>query len=174
MPTVLILLFSLLPALPASQAASPASSPAGVVVAAPPRYIKVDAPFAQKLVLDAKAAHPELKKIGMHAIPPGYSESAIIANPIVSKIGKLSSANDLTVVTSGQPKVYPHEEEGGFFDLGLPLADNQQRPIGIMVMEIPYKAAATKEDALRMGLALRDQISAEIPSKEALFAPVPR
>ncbi len=137
---------------------------------ASPRYIKVDAPFAQKLLLDAKAAHPELKKIGLHAVPPGGTESAIIANPIVSKIGKVSSANDLTVVTSGQPKVYPHEEEGGFFDLGLPMTDSQKRPVGMMVMEIPYKAAATKEEALRMGLAIRDEIAGKISSKEALFA----
>jgi len=44
----------------------------------------------------------------------------------------------------------------------------------MMVMEIIYKAAATKEDALRMGLAIRDEISAAIPNKKALFTPVPR
>ncbi len=81
MPAVLILLFFLLPTALASQTAS---AP-GITVPAPPRYIKVDGPFAQKLVLDAKAAHPELKKIGLHAIPPGGSEGAIIANPIVSR-----------------------------------------------------------------------------------------
>ena len=72
------------------------------------RYIQVSAPLAQKLVLEAKAQHPEIKKIGTHAIPPGATESAIIGSDNPSKIGKVSSANDLTFVTTGIAKVYPH------------------------------------------------------------------
>lgn len=138
---------------------------------APARYIKVDAPYAQQLILAAKARHPELKKIGLHAVPPGGAESAIIANAIPSKIGKVSSLNDLTVVITNQPKVYPHPEEGGFFDLGLPMTDVQHRPIGMMVMEIPYKDAGTEQEALVKGLSIRDEIAAQIPSKQALFQP---
>lgn len=137
--------------------------------AAPDRYLKVNAPYAQQLLVEAKTNHPELKKIGLHVVPPGETESCIIANPIPSKIGKVSSPRDLTVVTSGQPRVYPHNEEGGFFDLGLPMFDVQRRPIGLMVMEIPYKNAATSDDALSMGLKIRDEIAARIPNKQALF-----
>lgn len=133
------------------------------------RYIKVSAPLAQKLVLEAKAAHPEIKKIGMHAVPPGAADSAIIASDNPAKVGKVSSANDLSVVTSGAPKVYPHPEEGGFFDLGLPMFDREHRPFGMMVLEIPYKDAATPETALSMGTRIRDEIAAKIPDRQALF-----
>ena len=153
---------------------APGGPPQSQPVSAPPHYIKVDAPYAQQLLLAAKAAHPELRKIGLHAVPPGGTESAIIANPIASKIGKLSSPNDLIVVTTSQPKVYPHPEEGGFFDLGLPMTDREQRPIGMMVMEIPYANASSKEEALHIGLAIRNESTAQIPSKEALFATPPR
>ena len=54
------------------------------------------------------------------------------------------------------------------------MTDKERRPIGIMVMEIPYGSASTKEEALRMGLVVRDQIAAQISSKEALFAAAPR
>ncbi len=84
------------------------------------RFIKVDAPFAQQLILSAKAAHPELKKIGLHAVPPGGTESAIVANAIPGKIGKVSSPHDLTVVTTGQPKVYPHRRREASSILGCP------------------------------------------------------
>lgn len=137
--------------------------------AAPARYLQVDAPYAQKLVLEAKAAHPELKKLGLHAVPPGETESAIIANALPAKIGKISSPRDLTVVTTGVPAVYPHAEEGGFFDLGLPMMDASGRPIGMMVMEIPYTYAATREQALNLGTKIRDGIAAQIPDKQALF-----
>lgn len=133
------------------------------------RYIKVDAPLAQKLVLEAKAQHPEIKKIGMHAIPPGAAESAIIGSDNPSKIGKVSSANDLTVETTGTPKVYPHAEEGGFFDLGLPMFDREHRAFGMLVLEIPYKDATTPETALSMGTKIRDDIAARIPEERALF-----
>lgn len=146
------------------------SSQAQAAAPAAPRYLKVSAPYAQQLLLQARAQHPELKKIGLHAIAPGQTESAIIANPITSKIGKVSSLRDLTVVTSGKPTVVPHPEEGGFFDLGLPMTDSEARPIGMMVMEIPYSAAATPQAALAMGLSIRDEIAAHIPEKAALFA----
>ena len=151
----------------AGYAQDPAPTPA--TTAPPARYLKVNAPYAQQLLVEAKAAHPELKKIGLHVVPPGETESCIIANPITSKIGKISSPRDLTVVRSGQPKVYPHEEEGGFFDLGLPMFDADKRPIGLMVMEIPYKIASTSDEALRMGLRIRDEIATRIPNKQALF-----
>ncbi len=64
-------------------------------------YIPVDAPFAQNLVVATKNAHPELQKLGLHAIPPGQHDYAIIANAITSKIGKKSSAADLTVLQKG-------------------------------------------------------------------------
>lgn len=147
-------------------------SPTPVSAPAHDRYLKVNAPYAQRLLTEAKAAHPELKKIGLHVVPPGETESCIIANPVTSKIGKVSSARDLTVVTSGQPKVYPHPEEGGFFDLGLPMFDAGKRPIGLMVMEVPYKFAMNSDDALAIGLKIRDEIAAQIPDKQALFQPV--
>lgn len=164
-----VALLSISPVALARQAAS-ASVPAPSAPAQP-RYLKVSAPFAQHLLVATKAAHPEIKKIGLHTVPPGETESCIIANPIESKIGKVSSPNDLKVVTSGEPKIYPHAEEGGFFDLGLPMTDAQGRALGLMVLEIPYRNAATQEQALAMGLRIRDEVAAKIPSKSALFGP---
>lgn len=87
---------------------------------------RVSAPFAQQVTLETAAAHPEIKKIGLHAVSPNETESCLIASPIVSKIGKVSSPAALTVLSSGQSKVYLHAEEGGFVDLGLPLKDAKQ------------------------------------------------
>ncbi len=105
----------------------------------------------------------------MHAVAPGQTESAIIGSDNPSKIGKVSSANDLIVVTTGEAKVYPHPEEGGFFDLGLPMFDRDHHPLGMMVFEIPYKDAATPEVALSMGTKIRDEVATRIPNNQALF-----
>ena len=84
-------------------------------------------------------AHPELQKLGLHVIPPGQTEYAIIANTFPSKIGKKSSAADLTVLTTGKATV-KSDDRGKFFDLCLPISDSAGRPIGITVMEIPYRS----------------------------------
>src|ERR1700691_1794850 len=86
-------------------------------------YVPVNAPYAQDLVVATKKAHPELQKLGIHAVPPGESDYAIIANAITSKIGKKSSAADLTVGHTGKATV-KRDEAGKFFDLCLPIADS--------------------------------------------------
>ena len=76
-----------------------------VAVPAQTVYVPVNAPYAQSLVIATKNAHPELQKLGLHAIPPGEQDYAIIANPIPSKIGKESSGSDLSVISrSRRPK----------------------------------------------------------------------
>jgi hypothetical protein len=127
-------------------------------------YLPVDAPYAQDLVVATKNAHPELQKLGLHAIPPGQKEYAIIANAIPGKIGKQSSAADLSVVNSDTPTV-KKDERGKFFDLCLPLSDAAGRPLGIAVMEIPYTFAKDPDDALAKATAVRDQMQKQIASR---------
>jgi hypothetical protein len=134
-------------------------------------YVPVNAPYAQDLVVKTKNAHPELQKLGLHAIPPGQPDYAIIASPITSKIGKKSSEADLSVLTSGKPTVEPNEK-GQFYDLCLPISDAAGRPLGITVMEIPYSAAKNSDDALAKATAVRDEMQKNIPSHDQLFEAV--
>lgn len=144
---------------------------AAVVSAALPAqtvYVPVNAPYAQKLLIAEKNAHPELQKLGLHAIPPGQRSYAIVANPIWSKIGKLSSKADIAVITSGKPTVEANEK-GKFFDLRLPISDASGNPIGLNVMEIPYGSATDANDALAKATVVRDEIQRKIPGHEQLF-----
>lgn len=131
-------------------------------------YIPVNAPFAQNLVVATKNAHPELQKLGIHAIPPGEENYAIVANPIPSKIGKESSPGDLSVLTSDKPFAKP-DEKGKFYDIRLPISDASGHPVGITVMEIPFNAAADLNDALAKATAVRDELQKKIPGRDQLF-----
>lgn len=104
-------------------------------------YVAVNAPVAQRLVVETERAHPELQKLGLHAVPPGQSEYAIIANTFPSKIGKKSSLADLAVLSSGKATV-KNDDRGKLFDLCLPISDAGGHSIGITVMEIPYSRAS--------------------------------
>ncbi|MGA2847601.1 MAG: YncE family protein [Terracidiphilus sp.] len=131
-------------------------------------YVPVNAPYAQSLVIATKNAHPELQKLGLHAMPPGEHVYAIIANAIPSKIGKESSATDLSVVTSRKPfaKI---DEKGKFYDLRFPISDASDNFIGFTVMEIPFTAATDLNDALAKGTVVRDELQKKIPGHDQLF-----
>jgi len=138
------------------------------VTAAAQQLIPVHAPNAQALVLKTKAAHSEIHKIGIHATPPDSSENVIIAADIPSKIGKKSSAKDMELLASGKPSVTKVDKDQ-IYDLLMALADDQGRPVGFVVMEIPLTMASDEQDALRKGIAVRDEMHKQIKSKAELF-----
>jgi DNA-binding beta-propeller fold protein YncE len=131
-------------------------------------FIPVKAPYAETLVVNTKAAHKELQKLGLHAVPPGQHDYAIIANIYPEKIGKKSSSGDLVVVQSGKPSI-KKDEKDKFFDCKLPIADASGKAIGMTVMEIPFKYAKDVDEALAKSTAVRDELQAKIPSYGRLF-----
>jgi hypothetical protein len=79
----------------------------------------VDAPRALQLELATMSAHPDLRKMGLHAVPPGAKESVIIANTNTSRIGYKSSQGDLDAVKDG--KTYcAKRDDGAFFNVKTP------------------------------------------------------
>lgn len=138
--------------------------------AAAPARIEVHAPFAQQLIEKVKAEHPEIQKLGLHAVPPGETRSAIIANNIPSKDGKLSSPGDLATVASGQPKAH-RIEKGQFWDTFVPLHDHEGKIIGFLVMEVPFSTASTEEGALAVGVRIRNEVQSQVPTLATLFGP---
>jgi hypothetical protein len=134
-------------------------------------YAKVSAPFAEELVNKVKAAHnDELVKLGIHAVPPGEKDNVIIANITPSKIGKKSSDGDMKNLTTGKP-VAKRLDKDKTFDLLIPLADAKGRDLdgGFVVMEVPFTKARNEEEAIKIGIAVRDDFQKQIPSKKALY-----
>ena len=137
----------------------------------PSTYMHVHAPFAQSLVEKVKAAHnDEIVKLGIHAVPPGETDNVIIANITPSKNGKKSSPTDLEKLAAGKP-VAVRLEKDKVFDLLIPMTDSKGRDLngGFVVMEVPYSKANNEEEALKIGVAIRDDVQRQIPSKKALY-----
>jgi hypothetical protein len=154
-----ILASALTPALSHAQAAP-----------APAVFVHVDAPTAQRLILAELNKHPEIIKIGLHATPPSVTDNAIIACSVPSKIGKKSSPNDMENLAAGKP-VSKRIAAEKIFDLMLPITDAHGGDLngGFVVMEVPFTKADNEEQALKIGLAIRDELQSEIPSKAALY-----
>jgi DNA-binding beta-propeller fold protein YncE len=132
--------------------------------------LNVSAPYAQKLVDEAIASNPGVQKMGIHVKPPDSQDSVVIANGIPSKIGKKSSAKDLSVVTSGKSTVVKVNGASPFYDLALPLRDVAGKTVGLIVMEIRGTAANGEPDALHQAENIARSIDARIPNQAALFA----
>jgi hypothetical protein len=141
----------------------PVAKPLESSVAAP-----VHAPRALDLDLAMLSAHPDLRKMGLHAVPPGGKESVIVANANTSRIGVASSAGDLDAVMDG--KTYcARKDDGAFYNMKLPLEDAAGRTIGILVMEIPFTSAADEAAAVREAEGIRRELARQIPNRDWLF-----
>lgn len=136
----------------------------------PTNYIRVSAPYAQRIVVAEMKQHHELQKIGLHAVPPAAGVNVIIASNIPAKIGKESSFSDMKVVHDGQPTAV-RREKGSFYDLAFPIHDAEGRDIGggLLIMEVPFKYERNRAAALRIGRRIRNELQEQISSKNALY-----
>jgi DNA-binding beta-propeller fold protein YncE len=129
---------------------------------------RVNAPFAETLVLETLSANPDLRKMGLHTVPPGERDSIIIANGNMDRLGRKSSAGDLAVLSSG--KTYcKRVDDGSFYNMKLPISDASGRPIGLLVMEIPVTSEANEAEAITRAEKIRDGMQQQIPDQGHLF-----
>ncbi len=157
-----------------------ASSPARVLVyevlnAPPPRPAKVDvreqpvsAPLAMKILQEELTLHPTIRRMGLHAVPPGQQAMVIIANVNETRIGVHTSQSDFAGTKDGKI-TGPRIADGEFFNMKMPMFDAQGKKIGILVMEIPWTDAANEEEAARQADQIRSEVAKKIPSVGALF-----
>ena len=135
-------------------------------------YVQVSAPLAQSIIVKVKSQHDDISKLGLHAVPPGTTDNVIIACDIPSKIGKKSSATDLEKLAKATP-IAVRVEKDKIFDLLIPITDASGGDLdgGFVVMEVPYTKASNETEALKIGVAVRDEVQREIPSKNAMYQP---
>lgn len=141
----------------------PASSPK-VEVKEP-----VSAPYALRIVLDELTQHPTLRRMGLHAIPPGQKAMVIIANANETRIGVHTSAGDFAATEGGETSG-PRNNDGEFFNMKMPLFDAQGKTIGILVMEIPWTDAGNEAEAAREAEDIRSEIAKKIQTVQDLFS----
>jgi DNA-binding beta-propeller fold protein YncE len=166
-------LFVAVPQTPASAAHILAFEPQNTQT---PRQLPVDfkepvnAPTAEKIVLEELSKHPTLRRMGLHVIPPGGQTMILIANGNETRLGIHTSEGDFAAVKSG--KTYgPRIADGEYYNMKMSMFDAQGQRIGILVMEIPCTDATSEEDAARQAESIRSEVAKKIPNLHALFAP---
>ncbi len=124
------------------------------------------APFAQKLVDEALAKHPEVLLLAIHAGAPKYD---IVASNF-GRIGKLGDEDDLRCIRTGKDNL-ELSKEGNHFEDETPLQDRSGKNIGAIGIVFRYKAGDDKEAMQKIAREIREEMKAQIPNAKRLFGP---
>ena len=127
--------------------------------------------YAQELVNQTLARHPDLLVVAMHVTPSGASENVIIASNI-GRIGKKADAEDLKVINTGETLAKVNKN-GDRFEVELLLHDISRKPIGALAIVFPYKAGDDEGQFVRRAEMIRDELGKHISSVANLTRPYP-
>src|SRR3984893_13870150 len=126
------------------------------------------APFAQKLVDEALARHPEVILIAIHATPPGHKNLIVASN--FGRIGKIGDEDDLRCIRTGKSNLELNST-GKHFEDELVLLDIAGNTIGALGVVFNYKPGDDKAAMAKIANQVRDEMKAQLPNKSTLFGP---
>ncbi len=133
------------------------------VYAAPRRF------YAQKLVEEVKAKHPELIYLNLRTVPPGRTESFKVASSPPSRGGKSDQAD--IDAEHGKPLVEEIKDAPQEFRVLLPLREQSGNIIGNIATRMKLAPGETTSDALKLAQTVDRELQKAIPSKAKLFEP---
>src|SRR5690348_3066767 len=125
--------------------------------------------YAQELVDQTTAAHPDIIVMAIHATPPKQKDNVIIASNI-GRIGKKADSDDLSVVTSGKPLVEINKA-GDRLEVEVPLFDTTGDTLGALSIVYAYKNGDDKQALQQKAEQIRDQLARRISNPGNLTQP---
>ena len=124
--------------------------------------------FAQKVVEEIKAAHPEITGLEVAAIKPGKGCQTIAATE-AKEIGQKCDKDGLTARKTNRPFV---EQEKTEFDVTLPIHDSAGKIIATAGMDFNLETGRTKETVVAEALKIGAELERRLTSMSELFWPV--
>jgi RNase H-fold protein (predicted Holliday junction resolvase) len=125
--------------------------------------------YAQKLVDETLAKHPEVLILAIHATPPNMKDTVIVASNI-GRIGKKADEDDRRVIETGTPNLEVNKN-GDRFEAEIVLQDGSGKPIGALSVVFPYKSGDDKARFQQMAEKVRDEMKGKTPTSAKLFEP---
>jgi iron complex outermembrane receptor protein len=126
------------------------------------------AAYAQKIVDEALAKHPEILLLAIHATPPGHKNVIVASN--FDRIGKIGDDDDMRCIRTGKSNL-EISEKGDHFEDELVLLDASGRTIGALGVVFNYKEGEDKKALEKIAIETRDEMKTKILSASRLFGP---
>jgi len=134
--------------------------------------------YAQQLVDEIMATHPELVSVAFHGVPPGQPDTyTMFAGPWPDRIGNADDPDDIDISKKGitilSPRWHRPDDTVRRFLVMLPLWDASGEIISAVVIAYknPSDSRKSEKDFFLAALALRDSLQKKIKNRTALFAP---
>jgi hypothetical protein len=124
--------------------------------------------YAQKLVNDTLAKHPDVVILAMHVVSKDGGEDYPILASNIGRYGKKADEDDLRVIKTGKNNLEVNKT-GNHFEVELPLQDVNKKTIGAVGIVFNYKPGDDKRAFERKAIAIRDELTAETPSVDRLY-----
>jgi iron complex outermembrane receptor protein len=144
-----------------------------VATDAQPRPSSTSKIYAQKLVEETLAAHPELVGLELAATPPTKSQCVTIASSEAKGIGEKCDKDEYTALKTNKPFVEKEKENGKeVYDVTIPIHDADGKVIataGIDFKPWPDQAEAWVTERSQQ---IAKELESKVKSKEKLFEPV--
>jgi hypothetical protein len=169
----------------AALALSVGSAPAAAQTppaAAPPKAKNWTPPpqkiYAQTLVEQIMAKHPELISVTFHGVPPGLDKVyTMFAGSFLDRIGNPDDPDDIDVITKGITIVDPRwrrtNDPVKKFVMMMPLRDAAGENVGLLVLAYknPPNSGKTETHFFLSATSLRDGLQKQITRYADLFKP---
>jgi len=133
-------------------------------------YGKRGTTYAQKLLDETMAKHPDVIIMAFHVAAPGSHDYNIIASNI-GRIGKKADEDDMRVINTGKTNLEVNEK-GDHFEAEVALRDKSGKIIGACGIVWNYKAGDDKAAHARQGEVIAKELQAKIPTLAKLFEPL--
>lgn len=123
--------------------------------------------YAQQLLEDTLAKHPEVVIMAFHVQPPNSPDNVIIASNI-GRLGKKADEDDMRVIQTGKSNLEVNKT-GNHFEDECVLLDQAGNTVGAVGIVFNYKAGDDKQKLAKAAESIRDEMRARIPNKQKLF-----
>ena len=128
--------------------------------------------YAQKLVNETLAAHPDIMGLEISAASVGKGCTTIASDEELG-IGEKCDKDEYTVMKTNAPLVDKTKEHGKeFFDVNVPIHDANGKILAIVGVDFKPDLKQTAAQATEGALQIAKEIEAKVSSKEKLYEPV--
>ena len=120
---------------------------------------KTPYPAAQDIVDDVAAAHPDLVRLTLHAVPAGKTECTQIASTVKKRRGKPSDPEDLKAMKTGQQIVM---DESGAIDVTVPILRKSGKPTAVAGVTLRAEEGADRVALVHKARVIAEELAAAV------------
>lgn len=129
--------------------------------------------YAQKLVEETLAIHPELMGLEIAATPPGKNQCVTIASNESKGIGEKCDQDEFTAIKTNKPFVEKEKENGQeVYDVTLPIHAANGKTIATAGMDFKPEPNQSDAQVTERSQRIAKELEAKVKSKEKLFESV--